>query len=50
MTVKVGLVRVALTQRLEGGEGVSLAEIVRKNVPDQENSKCKGMKAEMFLR
>lgn len=39
----------ALNQSRERGEGVNPAEIVRKNVPDHGNSKCKGMKAEMFL-
>lgn len=39
----------ALNQSVEGGEGVNPAEIMRKNVPDQGNSKCKGMKAEMFV-
>lgn len=36
-------------QRLEGGKGVSPADILRKNVLSQGDSPSKGLKAEIFL-
>ena len=41
--------RVLLNKRFGGGEGFCPAEILRKYVPDQGNSQCKGPRAEMFL-